>query len=156
MIDTLTFIRERLILQTSVTDVLRGERVYRVRLPGGDNVFDPANGAGLVISGAAGHSHPEIDGYTLPRFQLRAWALTGAEAMAAYIAAYDVLHGKRWETEAGTALSCLEEVQPQNITDRDSGWETVLSFFNVQIVAAVTSPIIVDAEGNAIEFGGYL
>lgn len=124
MIDALSLIRGWWVDDASPI----GERVYRRRLP---KTFNPEDGAGVVIWVEGGVSHKEISALQNVRLKVRVWAKSAEDAMTKYRDIYTWAHGKNnlGFGDAGFLLSSVEADYPQNVTDIESGWETVLATY---------------------------
>lgn len=108
--------------------------VYTVNLP---EYWDPKDGPGLVIGVRGGNAHAEILGLIKPSFQVRVWAGPNEQDVAwkVYGKIFDSCHGVcNVNLNAdGFILSCLETVTGQDVTDPDSGYATVIGFFDLQM-----------------------
>lgn len=140
--DTNTIIREYLVNETVLTDVVN-TRIYVPRLP--EDATLPA----VSFFTRGGDSTPYIPPIPGPSIQFDCWAkdidggLTGPRgARAVYNALYDVLQGIQRQTVTvdGTDYlihSAVEEVQGQDLVDTDIiGYFRVLTFFKFIIKAA--------------------
>jgi hypothetical protein len=137
MVDTNVLIRKWILSAASITSLLgtnANGSVYCGDLPEG---FDPALGPAIQIVCSGGPvPHSEILSIVDERMQIRVWA--GIEqyqlARQIYGAVRDLIHGATGITPAGqngTVIRCLEVVPGQNITDPDTGWATVLAFYQL-------------------------
>jgi len=108
------------------------QSVYAVDLP---SDFDPTLGPAIVVDAEGGLSEPEVQGIANVRFQVRILADVG-EAMLArsvYSALYDNCNGKGNVSLAGigTILSFYEITPPQELSDPDVHWATLIVFFQM-------------------------
>lgn len=124
-------LRVYLLSQPAVTDLVGVNIAY----PGLPKGLDCAAGdKALVLTRSGGTTGVETPLSEI-RFQMRAWARTAPEANAIYAALFDVLHGvSRIDLgNDGFIVCAYEEMPPQDLTDPDSGWETVLGYFRVMV-----------------------
>ena len=139
--DTNKIIRDYLITQTTLTDLIGGAtpRIYCPRLPG--NTILPA----VSYFTRGGSSDLHIKPILSPSIQFNCWALdydgapsdASVRAREVYRALYDALQGIQMVTVgAYTILSAREEVQGQDLVDADiPNYFRVLTFFEVMIRA---------------------
>lgn len=111
------------------------ERIYCVSLP---LKFNPEEGYAILLQCEGGNTHPEVNGLDTLRFQVRVWGkvrdFEGVRLI--YQAIKDWAHGKQKMSFAevdGSILSCLEVVPGQDVTDPETGWATVVSFYELTI-----------------------
>lgn len=135
MVDVNLLLRKFLLSQTSVTDLLgtnaNGSIYSSSDLP---EHFDPSLGPAIQIFRSGGMSHEEILPLINARMQIRTWADVGKKKLAAdvYGRIFDVLHGATGLVFAeGTIMSALEVTGPQEMTDPDTAWVAVNSFYTV-------------------------
>lgn len=115
----------------------------------GDNVAYPDLPADTDIAGASGTAVravvfsargglSDVETPLLrPSYQFRCWALRPAEAREVYAALFDGLHGKtNLAGASGKILSAFEETAPQDVTDPETGWATVLAFYRLLLPAS--------------------
>ena len=138
--DALVIIREFLVDQTVLTDLIGGAvspRIFVPRVPERENNSLPAIG----FFKRGGWSHAYIKGELHPSIQFDCWADDPLEAEEVYRALYDVLQGIQNETVTvdGTDYmiwSALEEVQGQDLQDVDIPDRfRVMTFFSFMIKA---------------------
>lgn len=136
MVDVNLLVRKFLLSQSSVTALLgtnQGDSIYA----GSDlrEKFDPALGPAIQLFRSGGSSHEEILPLINARIQVRTWAGEGEGnkkvAARLYGALHDVLHGATAVFPEGTILSALEVTGPQEMTDPDTKWVAVNSFYTV-------------------------
>ena len=135
MVDVAVLIREHLLTQVTLVGLLgsnlNGSIYAACDLPAH---FDPKLGPAIQIFRAGGLSDPEIISLVRARVQIRVWADQEKYQLAAdvYGAINDALHGATGVTlPDGTILSALEATGPQEMTDPDTGWVSVNSFYAV-------------------------
>lgn len=135
MVDVAILVREHLLNQAAVTSLLGAnlnDSIYAASdLP---EHFDPSLGLAIQVFRSGGTSHTEITEIVNARVQLRIWAGQEQYLQAAelYGACHDALHGATGVTlPDGTILSALETTGPQEMTDPDSSWATINSFYAV-------------------------
>jgi hypothetical protein len=110
--------------------------IYAVELP---PKFDPSLGPAITIMASGGFSNPEIPTIIRPRMQIKIWGdVLAVEAVrAVYSAMYDSINGMgnikivNGATPVGTILSCCEVTPPQDLSDPDTDWATVVSFYEL-------------------------
>jgi hypothetical protein len=96
--------------------------------------FNPKLGPGIQIFRSGGSSHSEILVLVNARVQVRVWADQEQYQVAAdvYSAINDTLHGAtNIVLPDGVMMSALETMGPQEMTDPDTGWAAVNSFYAV-------------------------
>jgi len=108
-------------------------RIYAGALPEG---FNPESGLGILIHVRGGFSEIEMP-VIHPSVQITTYAPQNkfAAARGLYLAIYDWIHGK-FKVDFGSdghVISCLEEVQGQDIVDPDEGWATVVAFYGMTL-----------------------
>lgn len=135
MVDVANLVRAHLLNQTAVTSLLgtnlNGSIYAASDLPAG---FDPKLGAAIQIVRSGGTSHGEITVLVTARVQVRVWADKKKYQLASnvYGAINDTLHGVTGVVLAdGVILSALEATGPQEMTDPDTGWVAINSFYAV-------------------------
>lgn len=137
MMDTNILLRKWILANASVTVLLgvppnAGGGVYVGDLVKG---FDPVNiGPGITITNVGGVTDPEMPIFD-DRKQVRIWAGVeqGMLARQVYSAVRSLIHGKTNIAipNTGYIMRCLEAVAGQDVTDPDTGWATVLGFFQL-------------------------
>ena len=135
MVDVAVLLREHLLNQAEVTALLgtnlNGSIYCAADLP---EHFDPKLGPAIQIVRSGGTSHTEITVMVNARVQVRVWADVEKYQLASdlYGAINDTLHGVTGIALAdGVILSALEATGPQEMTDPDTGWVAVNSFYAV-------------------------
>lgn len=132
MVDPNLLVRHYL-LQNSTLLAMLGPYQVTAHLP---EKFDPLNGPIVVVGTEGGSSHPEIPIQT-QRVKVRVWAGVDGYAVArqVYGVVHDWLHGQNDLDfgDLGTILASIEVVTGQDITDPDSGWATVLAYYDVTV-----------------------
>lgn len=135
MVDVAILIREHLLTQAAVTALLgtnANSSIYAA--PDMPEHFDAEQGPAIQIIRAGGLTHPEILELVDARIQLRVWADQQKYQLVSdvYGAVHDALHGLNEATLTdGTILSALEITGPQEMTDPDTSWVTINSFYQV-------------------------
>ena len=133
-IDTNTVIRNYLVDQTTLTDIIE-EKIYCPRLS--ENVELPA--LGFFTRG--GISTPYIPGIVTPSIQFDCWGSSPIIARTIYRALYDVLQGIQnqpvtVDVSDYMILGAEEEVQGQDLQDVDiPEYYRVLAMFRIMIRA---------------------
>lgn len=134
MVDVNFLVRKFLLSQSSVTALL-GTNLNNSIYSSSDlpEHFDPKLGPAIQIFRSGGSSHEEILPLINARIQVRTWADVGKKKLAAtvYGSIFDVLHGATAVFPEGTILSALEVTGPQEMTDPDTAWVAVNSFYTV-------------------------
>lgn len=135
MVDTNTLLREWLLSSSSITSLLgtnAAGSIYCGDLPEG---VDPALGAAIQIQTAGGTPHNEVLPMLDDRKQIRIWANVGQYKLARQIygAVRDLIHGGQSVDFGadGHVIRCIEVTSGQDVTDPDTGWATVLAFFQL-------------------------
>lgn len=117
---------------SGIATQLNGARVYGGNLPEG---FTPADGGGIVLSVDGGQGHSEIAAIQKVRVVVRCWRGPDEydKARADYRAVYDWIHAKNNISFGadGTILSSVEAVTGQDVVDPDTGWATVVAFYQI-------------------------
>jgi hypothetical protein len=124
-------------LQSATVAELAGDRVYCPMFPEG---YDPGvNGIALTFNTRGGTADLDVPLIT-PSFQVRAWAPASEprRARELYRAVFDLVHGAMAVDLGadGYILWAREQVQGQDLTDPDTGWATVLAYFEAMMRAA--------------------
>ena len=131
--DTNKIIRDYLITQTDLTDLVGGAnfRIYCPRLP--ENAILPA----VSFFTRGGITNPHIEKIVSPSVQFKCWADNAIDAREVYRALFSALQGIQMVTVGSySILSAREEVQGQDLQDVDiQGYFNVLTFFEVMIRA---------------------
>jgi hypothetical protein len=135
LVDVAVLLREHLLNQAEVTTLLganlNGSIYCSADLP---EHFDPKLGPAIQIVRSGGTSHGEITVLVNARVQVRVWADVEKYQLASdvYGAINDTLHGVTGVALAdGVILSALEATGPQEMTDPETGWVAVNSFYAV-------------------------
>lgn len=132
MVDTNVLVRQYL-LQNSTLLALLGPYQVMGHLP---EKFNPLSGPIVVVNTEGGNAHPEIPIQT-QRVKIRVWAGVDGYQIArqVYGVVHDWLHGQNDLDfgDFGTILASIETVTGQDITDPDSGWATVLAYYDVTV-----------------------
>jgi hypothetical protein len=135
LVDVAVLIREHLLNQAEVTALLgtnlNGSIYCAADLP---EHFDPKLGPAIQLVRSGGGSHDEITVLVNARVQVRVWADVEQYQLASnvYGAINDTLHGVTMVSLAdGVILSALEATGPQEMSDPDTGWAAVNSFYAV-------------------------
>lgn len=140
MVDVNLLLRNYLLSQASVTNLLgtnlNGSIYALSNLPA---YFNPVLGPAIQLFRSGGKGHEEIVSMVEARMQIRTWADKGdgnkKVAARLYGSIFDVLHGAtRLVLPEGTILSALEVTGPQEMTDPDTGWVAVNSFYTVMAI----------------------
>lgn len=132
--DTNKIIREYLVNQSVLTAVV-GQKVEV------SPVVEKETLPFVGFFARGGQSTPYIPGIVTPSVQFDCWGSTPIEARSVYDALYSVLQGKQNQTVTVDStdyllMSAIEEVQGQDLTDRDiQGYYRVLTFFSIMIRA---------------------
>jgi hypothetical protein len=135
MVDVPVLVREHLLTQAAVTALLgtnANSSIYAA--PDMPQTFDAAKGPAIQIIRAGGLTHPEILELVEARIQLRVWADQQKYQLVSdvYGAVHDALHGLNGiSLTDGTILSATEVTGPQEMTDPDTSWVTINSFYQV-------------------------
>lgn len=100
-----------------------------------DEGVTPAGGVYVTIGRRGGATHNEIpleNSSVMVRFW--AGAFEWQKARDAHRAMKDWCHGKTMFSLGadGFVLTCLEQVPPQEVKDPDTGWATVIAFYEIQ------------------------
>lgn len=135
MVDTNILLRDWLLSSTGITSLLGTNgngSIYCGDLP---EHFDPLLGPGITIHSVGGVAHTEILSLVDERKQIRVWA--GIEkyqlARQVYLAIKSLIHGQTSVDFGadGRVVRCIEAVPGQDVTDPDTGWATVLTFYQL-------------------------
>lgn len=136
MIDTILLMRQWLLTCSTLIALLSDrdgtKSIYCGDLPEG---VDPAQGPAiqLYIRGGTVHNDAPI---VTASIQIRVWAgkNQGLLARRVYGVLHDNIHGKNNIAVGsyGTVMACLCEVLGQDVTDPDTSWATVASFYELQ------------------------
>jgi hypothetical protein len=137
VVDTGVLVRNWLLGQSVITSLLgtnAGSSVYAA--PDLPKNFDPSLGPGIQVHVTGGPpAHPEILTIVDHRIQVRVWA--GVDeydaARNVYSLVRDLMHGACGVDLGanGFVIRCLEVTPGQDITDPDTGWATVLGFYQL-------------------------
>lgn len=136
MVDTHDLVRTWLLSINAITTLIGSDNInggiYCGDLP--EN-FNPANGMAIQISAAGGSQHPEIKVLNDDKKMIRIWAQANdyLNAHKLYALVSDTMHGAtNLDFSAkGYMMRCQEIIAGQDVTDPDTGWATVVSFYNV-------------------------
>jgi hypothetical protein len=135
MIDTNLLLRDWLLSSSSITSLLgtnANGSIYCGDLP---EKVDPSLGAVIQIQGVGGTPHTEVLPMADDRKQIRIWANVGQYKLARQIygAVRDLIHGgQNVDFGAdGHVIRCIEVTSGQDVTDPDTGWATVLAFYQL-------------------------
>ncbi len=136
MINPNKVLREYLLADTALA-ALVGTNVAYPDLPADTDIAGKMGTAvRAVVFGARGGRSDIETPLLRPSYQVRCWALRPAEAREVYAAVFDALHGKNnLAGTSGKILSAFEEVSPQDVTDDDTGWATVIGFYRLLLPA---------------------
>jgi hypothetical protein len=130
MIDTNAAFRSWL-LQSDAIQAMTEGRVYCPDLPEG---IDPSNGVAITFQRRGGNADLYLP-IVSPSITVKCWAGRdqAVQANQLYRAVFDQVHGQNNVNLAdlGYVLSCFEQVQGQDVTDPDTGWATVVTFFQL-------------------------
>ena len=126
--DTNTILREYLLTQTDLTDLVV-QRIYCPRAP------ENADLPNITFFTRGGRSTPYIPDLPSPSIQFDCWADDSIKAREIYRALYDALQGIQNVTvDSNTIMSAIEEVHGQDLVDTDiPGRFRVLSFWEIII-----------------------
>lgn len=106
--------------------------IYAVNLPPDFVITD---GPTILVAARTGTSQTEISGIIQPRMQITVWDNVGQaqRARQVYSALYDAIDGKGniAINGVGTIMSCYEVQPPQDLTDPETDWATVVSFYEL-------------------------
>jgi hypothetical protein len=138
VVDPDIIVRRWLLGSTNVTALLgtnQSGSVYCGDLP---ERFDPEFGPGIQINTWSGAGHEEIKEIVEPRLQIKVWTRPNAQklARAVFRAVYDVLHGASMVDfgDDGRVLTCQAQDLGQDVSDPDTGWTTVVGFFQARMI----------------------
>jgi len=136
MVDTNALVRAWLLSINAITTLLGTDNVnggiYCGDLP---ESFTPANSPAIQILSSGGSQHPEITVINDDKKMIRVWANVNdyltAHKLDALISS--TMHGAtNLDFSAlGYVMRCQEIIAAQDVTDPDTGWATVVSFYNV-------------------------
>src|SRR4051812_19359406 len=117
---------------TSLLGTNANSSIYAGDLP---ERFDPLLGAAIQIQTVGGIPHSEVLPLLDERKQVRVWAGIEQYALARQIygAVRDLIHGgQNVDFGAdGHVIRCIEVTSGQDVTDPDTGWATVLAFYQL-------------------------
>lgn len=124
-------VRTYLLQDATLVSLLGGNNIYGSKLP---EKYDPGVHPAVVLCAEGGTSHPEAP-ITIDRVKVQVWAGINQAVLARQV--YEEIHN--WLHSAtsinlspnGFIISSLEAVRGQDLTDPDSGWDTVVSFFQI-------------------------
>lgn len=136
MVDANALLRAWILSSTAITTIVGNGNlnggVYCVDLP---EKFDPKLGPGITIARRGGQSHCEISGLVDARMQVKVWTDVEQYELAGrlYSAIYDWIHGGTGVTMngLGTVVRCIEVTPGQDLDDPDTGWSTIVSFYQL-------------------------
>ncbi len=131
MIDTNATFRSWLTTSAAIV-ALVGDNINCPDLPAGAN---PAAGEKWISFFSRGGTADLYVPFLTSALQLKAWARTAVEAREIYRAVFDLVHGASAVDLGvdGFIVCAWEQVQGQDLSDPDTGWATVLAFFDVTI-----------------------
>lgn len=119
--------------------------VPATRIVGGDLPDGAKPGAGeewITLRCRGGESYPEIPDWIKPSFEVACWAADPVTARQIYLAFREIVHGALGVTvsvagydDAFIAVA-LEEVQGQDVTDPETGWALVISYYQLTMRTA--------------------
>jgi hypothetical protein len=136
MVDTVQLMTDRLSStdpSNPVTIALAGGVIAAEELP---EKFDPTAGkCAVVVASRGGNSHSEILDLVQDRLQVTIWAGRNGQLAAKilYRAVHDWLHGAQ---NIDGMKVCLEVVNGQAVTDPDTGWASVIAFYQVTAIGS--------------------
>lgn len=132
--DSNVLLRKWILSKPSITALLGtnvGGSVYIGDLVKG---YNPDLGLAVQIINVGGQTEPETF-ISNDRKQVRVWGGVekGLDCKQLYLEIRKQIHGATNVAVpgAGYVMSCLEAVSGQDITDPDTGWATVLGFFQL-------------------------
>jgi hypothetical protein len=135
VVDVAVLLREHFLNQSAILVLLgtnlNGSIYCSSDLP---EHFDPKLGPAIQIVRSGGIPHGEITVLVNARVQVRVWADVEKYQLASDVdaAINDTLHGVTGIVLAdGVILSALKVTEPQEMTDPDTGWVAVNSFYAV-------------------------
>lgn len=135
MVDVNFLLRKYLLSQVSVTGLLgTNVRDSIYSSPDIPEKVNAALGPFIQIFRSGGSAHEEVPPLVTARMQVRAWAGIGQEQLVRelYSSIFDVLHGATGLVfPEGVIMSALEVTGPQEMTDPDTRWVAVNSFYSV-------------------------
>jgi hypothetical protein len=139
MVDTGKIVREWMLATSAITSLLGTDVNSNVCIYVGDDLpegFNPKNGPGILISRRGGKPHPEIVSLVDNRVQIKVAADVEnyLEAWTVYGVIHDTIHGATMQTfgSDGTVVRSTETTSGQEMTDPDTGWCYVISFYQIQ------------------------
>lgn len=124
------------LFQCEALENLIGTRIYCGTLPRG---YKPeVNGRAITFLNRGGSAEVEVP-IISPSVQIECWAPERChqQAREVYRAIFDWCHGQTNIDlgEKGYILSCVEELQGQDITDPDTQWASVVSYYRLTLRA---------------------
>jgi hypothetical protein len=131
MTDTNAVLIEHLKGTNTILYTLVGTRIYCPRVPAGFTNAQPALEV-MRRSGTSKRVHAE---HTCS-FQIKCYggSQNPGDAETVYRALYDRLHNQQGvNTTSGNIMMAVEEIIGQSLSEPDTGWPFVLTFWNVQI-----------------------
>jgi hypothetical protein len=135
MVNVAALVREFLLAQASVVAVLgTNEHSSIYAAPDLPERFDPKKGACIQLVRSGGIPPIEIPQLLTARLQVRVWTDQEQylQASDVYGALRDVLHGAaNAALDEGMLLSALEVTGPQEMTDPETAWVSVNSFYTI-------------------------
>ncbi len=130
MVDVNALLRAWLLTSGNIQGAVQG--VFAGDLPEG---FDPKSGPGIQIVSRGGKSNPEIPDIAVKNMQVRVWADVEKYQLAnqVYGSVSDLIQGQSNITVPGVGyvISCVETISSQDVTDPDTGWATVIAFYQI-------------------------
>jgi hypothetical protein len=119
---------------------LVGSRIYSPRLPNAKEYRpdEVDGGHGAISLYVRGGTNGTEDPLVTPSFQVTTWHVSSKKARAVMSAVTNVLHCldvQNVTTVDGVArvFTGIQQVYPQDVIDSDTGWDTVVSFFSLNI-----------------------
>lgn len=137
--DSNSMVRAWLLSEPTVANQLQPQGVFcGGGFPEGFNpevTTDPSTGPGILVSNVGTPAHPELLTIDNSRKQIKvACGVDQAlKASQIYSAVHALMHGATNVTVAGKGyvMSSIEASGGQDVTDPDTGWATVLGFFQI-------------------------
>jgi hypothetical protein len=140
MLESSAMVRAWLLATPSIAGLLQPQGVFcGGGFPEGFNpetsATDPTIGPGILITNVGTPAHPELLTVDSSRKQIKVAAGVNQALKAAqiYAAVHALMHGATNVPIAGKGfvMSSLEASGGQDVTDPDTGWATVLGFFQI-------------------------
>lgn len=132
MKDGCVLMRAMLLADSTFFAALGSGKVFVGVLPAG---HDTKTANYVTIEAQGGNPHPEILDRLDQHVQIRVWGKVDghSEVRALYLALRTMAHGAQQKRigSDGIISCCLEVVSGQDVTDPDTGWATMVAFYNV-------------------------